>query len=112
MDNGPTESDITIYHRENGVWQKYHQGNLDHPKGIMTLGKGDETYLMVFPSNIIVENNCSETKIEFSDPDLGSDILKAEIDRDNSNEIVTKVWYNGALKWESHHTERMFEIIK
>jgi hypothetical protein len=45
---------------------------------------------VVFPSTTIIEDNYSETKIEFSEYDF--DVLKTEIDKKNSNEIVTKVW--------------------
>lgn len=110
LDGGLTEADITIYYKINNEWVRYYEGNLDYPKGIRTIEREDGTYLVIFPSTSIVENNYSETKIEFSESD--SDIIKTEIDKSNSNEIVTKVWYNDELKWEAYQTERMFEIIK
>lgn len=110
LDNGINESDITIYHKINNEWIEYFEGNLDYPKGIKTVLRESGTYLIVFPSTTIVENDYSETKIEFSATD--SDIIKTEIDKSNSNMIVTKVWYNEKLKWEACKTERMFEIVK
>lgn len=110
ISNGITESEITIYHKINDEWKLYYKGNLDYPKGIRTVESEDGTYLVIFPSTTLVENNYSETKIEFSDSD--SDIIKTEIEKNNSNEIVTKVWYDGELKWEAYENERMFEIVK
>lgn len=110
LDGGLNESDITIYHRINNEWLKYFEGNLDYPKGIRTVERGDGKYLVVFPSTTLVENNYSETKIAFSGTD--SDIIKTEIDKSNSNEIVTNVWYNGELKWGGSQSERIFEVIK
>jgi len=110
IDNGYNESDITIYHKINGEWNEYYEGNLDSPKGITLVDSEDGKYIVIFPSTTFVGNNNSETKIEFSDSD--SDIIKTEIDKSNSNTIVTKVWYNDVLEWEAYETERMFEIIK
>jgi len=108
--DGIEESEITIYHKIDGEWERYFKGNLDYPKGINKVGREDGTYLVIFPSTTLVENNFSETKIEFSSTD--ADILKTEIDKSNANEIVTRVWYNDELKWEAYETERMFDIIK
>ncbi len=109
-DNGVSGSDITVYHRIDDQWIEYFEGNLDYPKGIRTVERTDGTYLVVFPSTELADNDCSETKIQF--PWNDSDIIRTKIDKSNSNEIVTKVWYNGRLKWEGFQTERMFEIIK
>lgn len=108
--DGLSESDITVYHKTNGEWVRYFKANMDSPKGITTVEKEDGTYLVVFPSTAFVEKNYSETKIQFSDTD--ADIITTEIDKSNSSEIVTKVWYNGELKWEAGQTERTFEIVK
>lgn len=108
--NALNESDINIYHKVNNEWVKYFEGNLDYPKGIRIIESEDEKYLVVFPSTVIVENNYSETKIEFSQTDY--DIIKTEIDNSGSNIITTKVWYNNQLKWEAYQTERIFEIVK
>jgi len=110
ISNGFDFSKINAYHKNDGNWEKYFEGNLDYPKGLMLVERKDGTYLRIFPSTTIVENNISESKIEFSEND--SDILKTEITKTNSNTIVKKVWYNGELKWESGKTERLFEIIK
>ena len=107
---GLNESNINIYHKINNEWVKYFEGNLDSPKGIRIIEREDGKYLGIFPSTVIVENNYSETKIEFSQTD--SDIIKTEIDKNGSNTIVTKVWYNDLIKWEADQTERMFEIVK
>ena len=111
MDGGLNVSDINIYHEINNEWIRFYKGNLDTPKGISTVEREDGTYLVIFPSTTIVENGYSETKIEFSDSDF--DILKTEVDKKNSNEIVTKVWYNGELKWSLEDAvERKFTVVK
>jgi hypothetical protein len=108
--DGLNESNINIYHKINYEWVKYFEGNLDYPKGIRIIEREDGKYLVIFPSIVMVENNYSETKIEFSQTDY--DIIKTEIDQNGSNTMVTKVWYNDQLKWEAYQTERMFEIVK
>ena len=110
VDGGLNIADINIYHKKNNEWVKYFEGNLNYPKGLQTVEREDETYLVIFPSTTIVENGYSETKIEFSESD--SDILKTEVNKNNSNQIVTKVWYNGELKWEGNQSERIIEIVK
>ena len=110
IDNGYNESDITIYHKINGDWNEYSKGNLDSPKGIKVVNGENGKFLSISPSTTLDENNYSETKIKFSESDF--DIIKTEIDKSNSNTIVTKVWYNGNLEWEAYESERMFEIIK
>lgn len=57
-----------------------------------------------------MKTTIQKQKIKFSESDF--DIIKTEIDKSNSNTIVTKVWYNGNLEWEAYESERMFEIIK
>ena len=109
IEGGLNPSDITLYHKINNEWVKYYKGNLDNPTGLATVAREDGTYLVVFPSTTIVENGYSETKIEFSDSDF--DILKTEVDKKASNEIVTRVWYNDELKWEGN-TERLIEVVK
>ena len=110
IDNGYNETSITIYHKINGEWNKYYKSNLDSPKGIKVVKGENGKVLNISPSTTLDANNLSETKIEFSDSDF--DIIKTEIDKNSSNTIVTKVWYNGNLKWEVNNSERMFEIIK
>ena len=110
IENGYHESDITMYHKINKEWQEYYKANLDSPKGITIIDQEDGKYLLISPSTTLTENGYSETKITFSEAD--SDIIKTEIDKSNSNTIVTKVWYNDVLKWKAYETEKMFEIIK
>lgn len=110
IDGGIKTSDIKLYHKIDGKWVYYFEGNLDVPNGLIDSEREDGSYLMIFPSMNIIENNYSETKIEFSPTDF--DVIKTEVKFSNVNTIVTKVWYNDELKWEAYATERMFEIIK
>ena len=105
-----SESNIEIYHKIDGEWVRYYEGNLDSPKGISVVEHEAGYYLTLFPSSTLDSENVSETKIEFSETDF--DIVKAEIDRSNGNEVVTKVWYNDQLRWEAYDTERKFTVIK
>ncbi|MEM9328458.1 MAG: hypothetical protein AAGA85_22510 [Bacteroidota bacterium] len=104
------ESDIEVYHKSDGNWERYFQGNLDHPKGIRFDQLEDGYYLTVFPSTITDAQGLSETKIEFTSSDF--DILKTVVDKSNGNEIVTKVWLDDELKWEAYENERVFEVVK
>tara|TARA_Y100000815_G_C13091502_1_gene405837 strand:- start:54 stop:524 length:471 start_codon:yes stop_codon:yes gene_type:complete len=108
--NGYKLSELTVYHNINGVWERYYEGNLDYPKGLNTVETDGGVELIVFPSTNMVENHISETKIQFSESD--SDIIKSQIEKSGSTEIVTKVWYNNELKWENNQAERAFQIIK
>lgn len=110
IEDGIKVSEISVFHKINGEWVEYFEGNLDRPQGISVIESTDGKYLDLFPSMTTNDNNISETKIEFSSTD--SDIIKTEIDSDNSNTVVTKIWYNEELKWESNQRERTFEVIK
>jgi hypothetical protein len=110
VEGGYSESSINIYHKINGEWVLNYNEKLDYPKDIRIDEREDGTYLSIFPSKTIVSDNCTETKIEFSDSD--ADIIKTEIQKTNSNVSVVKVWYNGELKWELSQTERIFEVVK
>lgn len=103
-------SDVILYHKIDGEWEEYFAGNLDSPRGVNKIQTDNEIYLRIFPSLEIVEDNFSETKIEFSGGE--SDIIKSELKKQGNNVTVTKVWYNGDLKWEAYETERMFEVVK
>ena len=107
---GIKESDIKVYHKIDGEWVHYYEANLDYPSGVRSVPLEDGTYLMIFASPTIDENNYSETKIEFSEGDF--DIIKSEIYKTDSSEIITKVWYNDVLKWESGVLDRSFEIVR
>lgn len=110
LENGIDFSQIKIYHKINNVWVEYFEANQDYPKGIRIIERENGKYLSLLPSVVFVEGNYSETKIEFSAED--ADIIKTEVNINGSNTTVTKVWYNGVLKWEAYATERMFDIIK
>ena len=102
---------INLYYKVDGEWVKYYDANMDRSKGIELINTDNGTYLSVFPGIETDENNCSETKIEFSEGDF--DVIKTEIDRSGSNIIVTKVWYNEELAWEiGTKTGREIEVVR
>ena len=110
IEGGYTISDITVYHKINNEWVKYFEGNLDEPKGLRLVDREDGKYLGVFVSTTTDEEGYSETKLEFSESDY--DVIRAEVDKSHSNTIVTKIWYDGELKWESNLSERTIEVVK
>ncbi|TCI85534.1 hypothetical protein [Tenacibaculum sp. M341] len=110
IENGYKESDINIYHKINGEWKKFYDNKLDTPKGISVIETENGTLLSLSPSLTTDQNSYSETKIEFSNTD--ADIVKAAIENSNNNTIVTKVWYNDILKWDTSNTNRTIEIVK
>lgn len=109
-ENGIKVEDLSVFHRINGEWVEYFEGHLDFPKGIREVEGDDGTYLVVFASTKMDEENISETKLVFSEGD--EDVIRSEIRTDNGM-IVIKVWYNGELKWTAEDaTERSFEVVK
>ncbi len=40
------------------------------------------------------------------------DTLTCSIDRSHGNHIITKVWYNGVLKWGDNGVRRQFVVTK
>jgi hypothetical protein len=103
-------NDITVYHKADGEWQRYFEGNLDYPKGLAIIDIENEKFLRVFVSEI-TDESFSETKLQFAEED--EDIIKAEVNKNESSAIVTKVWYNNELKWATTDgTERRLEVIK
>ena len=105
-----TESNIEVYHKIDGDWVRFFNGNLDAPKGITIIENEGVSYLQIFPSTTTNTDGISETKIEFSTSDF--DILQTEINKNAGNEVVTKVWYNNELKWEAPQNDRTFEVVK
>lgn len=110
MEDGYTPSDITVYHRIDNQWVKYFEGNLYEPKGLRIEEREDGKYLKVFVSTNTDAEGYSETKLEFSETD--ADVIRAAVDKAHNNTIVTKVWYNGQLKWESNQSDRIIEVLK
>ncbi len=110
MEDRYTLSDITVYHKVDNQWVKYFEGNLNEPKGLRIEEREDGKYLKVFVSTTTDAEGYSETKLEFSETD--ADVIRAVVDKAHHNTIVTKVWYNGQLKWEGNQSDRIFEVLK
>jgi hypothetical protein len=110
-DDGYDISEIEVFHKIDGEWKKYYEGNLDYPKGILKSEIDGESYLTIFLSNKTNEEDISETKLKFSEGD--EDIIKSIIEKKSGNEIVTKIWYNDELKWPTENSSsRQFTIVK
>ena len=98
------ETDISIYNKIDDEWK------ISPEKPIM-VERDDANYLRVFSNPQNPEEGISELKLEFSENEF--DIIKTEVLRENSNMIVTKVWYNDELEWESDsNSERIIEVEK
>ena len=110
IENGLDIEEIKVYYKIENEWELHYSYNLDSPKGISLIQRGEETYLRLTPSIDIVTDGYSETKIELSSEE--SDVIRTMIDNSQPNVIVTKVWYNNDLKWEAYEDERMFEVVK
>lgn len=111
MDNGYNLQQVKMYHKIDGIWKPYYEGNLDQPTGLGLIEIDSEKYLAISPSLSIDENGYSDTKIEFNEND--ADSIRTKIDTSHSNTIVTELYYNGVLKWKSQDaTPRRFTIIK
>tara|TARA_B100000953_G_scaffold299842_1_gene301370 strand:- start:1269 stop:1742 length:474 start_codon:yes stop_codon:yes gene_type:complete len=113
VDNSDTYnvSDIEVFHKIDGEWKRYFEGNLDYPKGLRKTEINGESYLTVFLSSDINEDNISETKLVFENGE--EDIIKSVVNKNSGNEIVTKIWYNEDLKWSNQeNVEPRFTIIK
>lgn len=104
-------SKIEVYHKMGGEWKRYFEGNLDDPNGLRMTEINEERYLTVFLSNNINDENISETKLVFENGD--EDVIKSALKKDSGSEIVTKIWYNGDLKWSNgENVEARFTIVK
>lgn len=104
-------SDITVFHKVNSKWEEYYEGNLDHPKGLMELEMNEEKYLGVSVSISTDNDSISETKLRF--PNGDEDIIRTKLNLNANNIIITKLWYDDELKWQTEDkTERHFSIVK
>ncbi|MCF4102494.1 hypothetical protein L1I30_12515 [Gillisia sp. M10.2A] len=105
-----TAADVNIFYKKAGEWKAYYNGNMDASKGFSIIEIEDESYLQIFPSDNIIDNSYSETKLEFSNGD--QDILKVAFNLSDNNTLAKKVWYNEILKYEVPDGTRYFTILK
>lgn len=104
-------SDIEVFHKVEGEWKRYYEGNFDYPKGISVIAIAGENYLRVFLSNKTNEEDISATKLKFAEGE--EDCIESVIEKISGNEIVTKIWYNNELKWSAEsNSEARFTIVK
>lgn len=110
-ENSINFTDIKVFHKIGSEWKEYFKGNLDNPKGLTTVEINGEKFLRIFVSTEVNQNQISETKLKFSDNDI--DIIKTELNLSANNTIVTKVWYDDNLEWDTNdNTTRQFIIVK
>lgn len=109
--SAPDLSEIDVYHKIDSEWVEYFEGNLDYPKGLRLADIEDQTYLVVFVNLSSGNDNISETKMVF--PGGDEDVIRTEINKTGNNSIVTKVWFNDELKWETENrSPRRFTVVK
>ena len=97
---------IHVYNVVDGVKEERYYSNLDNPT-LWDITKPDSSnnyYLRVD-----VE---TDTTIIALNKTISPDTLSCSIDRDHGNFIITKVWYNGDLKWSDNMTPREFVITR
>ncbi|ETN94121.1 hypothetical protein P278_29250 [Zhouia amylolytica AD3] len=65
IENGLDIEEIKVYYKIENEWELHYSYNLDLPKGISLIQRGEETYLRLTPSIDIVTDGYSETKLSF-----------------------------------------------
>ena len=83
---------IQVYTMINGTKTAVHHANYDYPQNFL-IYKNDS--LKSYFIRIFLENN--ETLLQLN-PTI-TDTLTYTVDNSNGNSLLTKLWYNGSLKW-------------
>ena len=94
-----TEQNTDLYFLKNGKKQRAFDDNLDHPKHFFISDEkiSNRYFMRVFP-NIIDGQETATTYIEFSD--ASKDTIKVQYKDEPT--VVTKIWYNGELRWDTN----------
>ncbi|GAB3017305.1 hypothetical protein GCM10027051_22590 [Niabella terrae] len=109
--NAYDTSAIKTYYSKNGTFYEVFEGNLDRPRMFSIYKHPDGRYRIGIGLNIEKTEEYPITLIKWSDTD--TDTLKGAFYRTPSSILVTKVWFNGELKWEhDSYKEPFFKIIK
>lgn len=93
-----TEQNTDLYYLINGEKEKVFDKNLDYPKHFFIPDEklSDKYFMRVFP-NIVKGQKTAISYIQFSDTTM--DTIKVEYTDEPGLTVVTKVWYNGALRF-------------
>lgn len=109
--------DVDIYILKNGVKEKVFKASADHPENFFIF-KAEPTALYLNPGTyymrLFLNTNTNAENISITYLEIkghGTDTITAYVSQKPGVTAITKVWFNGDLKWngDSYHT---FEIIK
>lgn len=92
--------DVSLFYLINGTAMEVNNSNLDAPKGVRLYEDAENKANIISVSpNTNLQNLKSETVIKIGKEI--SDTITCEFQKPNeASLIVTKVWYNGELKWD------------
>ncbi|MBE9466761.1 MAG: hypothetical protein IMY72_00400 [Bacteroidetes bacterium] len=108
--NSFKEENIKILYLIDGEKIEVNKPMLDYPKGFRIFEHENEYRIAIFPNNESILK-FPITYIIWNSTER--DTIKCEIQGTDKSEICKKIWYNGALTWDSsENKERFFEIKK
>lgn len=99
---------IKLYHIINGEAVLFDRPNLDFPKGYLIYKRENED---IYRINLTVNpnGNTTTTLVEWNSND--TDTIKCDLNNYDYNSVISKVWYNGVLKYDGVG-ESYFEVVK
>ncbi|SFG95290.1 hypothetical protein [Pedobacter insulae] len=111
------ENNIDIYFVKDGQPILFNQSNLSASKGflIKPLDGLSDIGLKVYPYTGTPETNNTEYPITLIKlGDFGTDTIKCEILNGENSKVISKVWYNGILKYDQDLKQgpRRFTVVK
>ncbi|MDD3004442.1 hypothetical protein [Flavobacterium sp.] len=110
-ENSYNPQDIKIYYIDNFNAEILFDRPLwDYSKGFFIYERPNDKFAIRIFTNDIIESEIRTTLIKWNNTE--TDTIKCEIEREgNYYTAVTKVWYNGILKYDGDG-ETYFEIVK
>ncbi len=102
------EDSIRLYYLENGKRVEVYYSNMTDPRNFFIFYENSEYLIRIFPN----DDKSSDYPVTYIDWDKSDeDTIKCVITRTRNTTNVTKVWFDGQLKWQAG-TREYFEIIK
>lgn len=109
--------DVNIYILKNGIKEKVFKATADFPENFYIFKveqeinylKNGTYYLRLFLSETTNAGNISTTYLDIKGH---TDTITAYVENKPGSTVVTKVWFNGDLKYEASKSYHTFEIIK
>lgn len=102
------EDSIRLYYLVNGKRVEVYDPNMDSPRNFFIYHDTPGYVIRVFPN----DDKSSEYPVTYIDWNQhDEDTIRCELTRTSGTTVVTKVWFDGQLKWQAG-TRRYFSIIK